>query len=299
MRVREPKKQSPRKVRPPKPSPRRFSPFGLMRNLTLAMTGGALLVGAFAGYAFWRSGPRFLEGLKLMVTPSPPQETVDVRTVVVQQIEDASELTTAVFSMEVVVPTASDRTFGGYTIGKTNLLYIAYGEVRAGLDLSEISAADVTVSPAPGPESRPESGPQSRPDSGPDSSPEAGSDGQVILTLPAPRILDSKLDLDQSRVYDYSRGLFGLGPDRAPQLQSLAQTTALQKIERAACEQGILKHANERAELVVSRLVQNLNYGQVTVKTQLPATCGSSDMLAEPTAPIGPTPAESATPPEQ
>ncbi|MEM9162166.1 MAG: DUF4230 domain-containing protein [Cyanobacteria bacterium P01_F01_bin.4] len=238
-----------------------------MRNFTAAMAGGALLVGAFAGYAFWRSGLRFLEGLKMMVTPSPPQETVDARTVVVQQIANASELTTAIFSMEVVVPTASDRTFGGYTIGKTNLLYIAYGEVRAGLDLSEISITDVTVSD-----------PLS-----------TGADldvpRQVTLTLPAPRILDSNLDLDQSRVYDYSRGLLGLGPDRAPQLQSLAQTTALQKIEQAACEHGILNHANERAELVVSQLVQNLDYSQVTVNTQLPVTCGSSDMLAGPEAP--------------
>ncbi|MEM9907971.1 MAG: DUF4230 domain-containing protein [Cyanobacteria bacterium P01_D01_bin.44] len=265
-------RKSPAAKRQPRPQRRRFSPFGLMRNLTVSMAGGALLVGAFAGYAFWRSGPRFLEGLKMMVTPSPPQETVDARTVVVQQIADASELTTAIFSMEVVVPTASDRTFGGYTIGKTNLLYIAYGEVRAGLDLSEISITDVTVS-------EPSS---SEPSSTPT---DPAAPRQVTLTLPAPKILDSNLDLDQSRVYDYNRGLLGLGPDRAPQLQSLAQTTALNKIEQAACEQGILNHANERAELVVGQLVQNLDYSQVTVKTQLPVTCGSSDMLAGPEAP--------------
>jgi DNA-binding transcriptional regulator YiaG len=64
--------------------------------------------------------------------PADPVEEVDVQTVVVQQIRGASELTTAIFTMEAVVPTTSSRTVANWEVGKTTLVYIAKGEVRAG-----------------------------------------------------------------------------------------------------------------------------------------------------------------------
>lgn len=235
-------------------SPMRLSPLSFMYGLTYALTGGALLLALLAGVAFWRSGSQFMEGLKLMINPPPPEDTVDVRSVVVQQVQDASELTTAVFAMETVVPTASDRTFAGYTIGKTNLLYVAHGEVRAGIDLSELTQENVVVNDSP--------------------------DGETVLRvqLPAPRLLDSKIDVAQSQVYDYDRGFLNLGPDRAPQLQSLAQQTALVQIEQAACEEGILDMASDRAELVVKQLLSSAGYQQVTVETGAATGCGITEV---------------------
>ncbi len=229
--------------------PPRLSPLALIHGFTNAVTGGALLLALLAGFAFWRSGSRFVDGLKLMVSPPPPEDTVDIRSVVVQQVRDASELTTAVFTMETVVPTESDRTFAGYTIGKTNLLYVAHGEVRAGIDLSELTPADVTART------------------------DVNDDTVLQIQLPAPRLLDSKIDVSQSQVYDYDRGFLNLGPDRAPELQSLAQQTALTQIEQAACEEGILTMASDRAELVVKQLLGSAGYAQVTVQTTPAATC--------------------------
>ena len=150
--------------------------------------------------------------------------------------------------MEAVVPAQSDRKLGEVTIGKTNLLYIAYGEVRAGVDLEEISAADITPS---------------------------AEGTQVKLVLPPPRVLDTKIDVERSSVYDYSRGWFNLGPDRGVQLQALAQQEAQAKVERAACEQDILGQANDRAELVVSQLLQSAGFEEVIVETS-PGTCQSA-----------------------
>ena len=48
----------------------------------------------------WQSGDRFLEGVLTMVTPPPPEPEVDVRSLVVRQLQGASELTTAIFAME-------------------------------------------------------------------------------------------------------------------------------------------------------------------------------------------------------
>ena len=229
---------------------RKVSPLALIHSLSNAVTGGAVIVALLAGFAFWRSGARFMDGLKLMFNPPPPEDVVDVRSVVVQQVRDASELTTAVFTMETVVPTESDRTFAGYTIGKTNLLYVAHGEVRAGIDLSELSTADVVAST------------------------NTADETILRIQLPAPQLLDSKIDVSRSQVYDYDRGFFNLGPDRAPELQSLAQQTALNQIEQAACEEGILTMASDRAELVVKQLLSSAGYAQVTVET-LPAQGGS------------------------
>ncbi|MEL6940805.1 MAG: DUF4230 domain-containing protein [Cyanobacteria bacterium J06598_1] len=235
-----------------KPNQKPRSPFRPLQFLAIATTGGAVMLASLAGLAFLRSGSQFVEGLKLAITPKPPEEKVDVRTVVVEQVREVSELTTAVFTMEAVVPTQSDRKLGEYTIGQTNLLYVAYGEVRAGVDLEALEKADVITT-------------------------EAGT--QITLTLPPPKVLDTKIDVERSEVYDYSRGFFNLGPDRAPELQSMAARAAAKKIECAAYEQDILGQANDRAELVVSKLLQSVGFDNVIVETSpgaVSTTCAAS-----------------------
>ena len=213
----------------------------LKRNLLLMTTGGILLATLFVLIGIWRTGTRFVGELNSMFNPSPATPQVDVRSVVVRQVRNASELTTAVFTMEAVVPTSQDRKLGEYVIGTTRLLYIAYGEVKAGVDLSQLKADNVQI-----------------------------VNDTILLRLPPPRILDSKIDVNRSKVYDYDRGFLGLGPDVAPQLQTLAQQETLLKIITAACSQGLLKQANDRAELVVSQLLNVAGYKEVLVETTSP-----------------------------
>lgn len=236
----------------------------IIRNLLIMGTGSVALIGCLTLFGTWRSGTRFFQNLANAFTLAQPEPQVDVRSVVVQQVRSLSELTTAVFAMEAVVPTSRDRTLGGYTIGRTTLLYIAYGEVRAGVDLSELGADDVQVS------------------------------GETVrLRLPPPRILDSKIDVTRSSVYDYDRGFLGLGPDAAPELQSLAQQTTLQRIVETACDQGLLLDANERADVVVSQLLSSAGYKEFLVETQPPA----SDACVAAPASTALTPSISAPPP--
>ena len=213
----------------------------LLRNLMLMTTGGTVIIALVLGIGVLRSGSRFFEGLGAMFSLSQSQAEADVRNVVVRQVRGASELTTSVFTMESVVPTRQEQKLGNYTIGATTLLYIAYGEVRAGVDLKDLSPADVQV-----------------------------KDNTIQLRLPPPRILDSKIDVNKSSVYDYNRGFLGLGPDVAPQLQTLAQRETLKKIQTAACDQGILKQANDRAQLVVEKLLSTAGHKTVVVQTQAP-----------------------------
>lgn len=221
-------------------------PSGLLRNLMLMTSGGIVMISLFFGIGMLRSGFRFIEGLNDMFNVSLGKPEVDVRSIIVSQVRGASELTTAVFNMEAVVPTRQDRKVGDYTLGTTTLLYIAYGEVRAGVDLKDIKPENVSV-----------------------------VNDTVQIQLPPPRILDSKIDVNRSTVYDYDRGFLGLGPDVAPQLQTLAQQETLKKIEAAACRENLLAQANDRAQLVVEKLLNTAGYKQVEVKTQqpLPGTC--------------------------
>ena len=215
----------------------------------MAILGGGLVVASVAGYGMWRTGEQFMEGVKLMFTPQPPEDKVDTRTLVVEQVQGASELTTAIFSMETVVPAESNRTVGNYVIGQTNLLYLAHGEVRAGIDLSAITEDDVQVVNS------------------------AESLPSLVVTLPAPKILDSKLDVTRSEVYEYDRGFLNLGPDRAPELQTLAQQEALQRIREGACDEGILDEASERAEVTIRQLLTPMGYENLTVNVTAPAGC--------------------------
>ena len=211
----------------------------MLQGFAGSLSGGMLLIGMVAGVGLWRSGEDFVNGIRSAFTPAEAVEEVDVQTVVVQQIRGASELTTAVFTMEVVVPTSSTRTIANYEVGKTTLIYIAHGEVRAGVDLSTIEPTDIQ-------------------DTG----------DTLRIMLPPPTIIDSKIDVNQSQVFDYDRGFLGMGPDRAPELQDQAQEVALQRMILAACEQSILQEASERAELVVGQLLQTTDYEQIVVASQ-------------------------------
>jgi hypothetical protein len=217
--------------------------------MTLLTTSGAVLAVVVAGAGIWISGDRVLQDVRKFFLTPPPAPKVDVRSVVIQQIRDASELTTAVFTMEAVVPTSQDWAMGNVIVGKTRLLYIAYGEVRAGVDLSKLKVEDVQV------------------------------DGENLrLRLPPPQVLDSKIDVGRSSVYDYDRGFLGLGPDVGPNLQQLAQQEALKKITAAACKERLLDKANDRAKLVVTQLLGTVQAKQIQIETQ-PAAANSCSLL--------------------
>lgn len=170
-------------------------------------------------------------------------------TLIVQSIREASELTTAVYSLETVVPTSQDRAWGDVVVGTTKLLYIAYGEVKAGIDLSALTAADVQVD---------------------------AERQQLMVQLPPPQILDRAVDVARSQVYDYDRGFLSLGPDVAPALQTLAEREALTKLGIAACEQDILGRANERAATAITELLTLAGYDNVVVNTTPAVDCAKN-----------------------
>lgn len=215
----------------------------LFRSLGWMVLGGAAVAAVVVGFGTWRTSDRVFSALHNLFNPAQPAPKVDVQSVVIEQVQGVSELTTAVFTMQAVVPTSQDATFNGFVIGTTKLLYVAYGQIRAGVDLHSLTAADVQV-----------------------------TNDTIRIQLPPPQVLDRKIDVSRSSVYDYNRGSLGLGPDVAPALQALAQQEALKKIVEAACTDSLLEKANDRAKLVVTQLLTTTGHANVTVITQPPPT---------------------------
>lgn len=218
----------------------------------VAGVGAILVVAALILYGLYRRGDAFLDDVSNAFSPRPnPTPALTARSVIVERLREAAELTTMVYTLETVVSESQSREIGGFTIGSTELLYIANGQVRAGVDLSKLRSGDVDV------ERR----------SGEPIGPEAES---VTVELPAPEILGAAIDVERSRVYDLRRSLFGpVDPD----LQSRAERYALTRIVEGACAADVLTQANERASVAVRAVLEAAGAGRVTIKTRTPGPC--------------------------
>lgn len=164
---------------------------------------------------------------------------VDPSSIIVRQVREVSELTTAMFEMDAVAP-VSEKRF----LAESKLLYIAHGAVRVGVNLSEFQPDDIQV-----------------------------EENKITVTLPPLKVLDSKLDLDHSRVYSYDQGFLGWGPD-VVNLQAQAQREAIRTVEEAACQDWLIKTASDRVQQTVEHLlsqVLNSRGYKVTVQAQLPS----------------------------
>jgi hypothetical protein len=152
--------------------------------------------------------------------------------VVVEGIQELDQLATVRWTESVPVTRQSggdvlDRLFNGEKV-----LVIATGKVEAGVDLGEIGKDDVSV-----------------------------NGGTVTINLPEPEILSSSLDEDTTRVYDRDFSPLNVRPD--DDLVEEARARALQKIEGAARENGILDTAETNAENSVRAFVTTLGFDEV------------------------------------
>ena len=223
-------------------------PLLVLKQIILWGTGSISILILLLLVGIWQTSDRLLTRVGNFLHPQPVKPQADIPTLVVQKIQGVEELTTTIYTMETTVPTSADRKLGDFVLATTQLLYIGHGEVRAGIDLGQITTEDIQV-----------------------------SDNKIIINLPPPQILDSKIDVHQSRIYNYNRGFLNLGPDVAPDLQTLAQQQTLNKIVNTACEEGILDTANEKAKDAIAQLFSNTGYDRIEINTaSLPSnTCQS------------------------
>ncbi len=152
---------------------------------------------------------------------------------VIKQLRSLNRLETALFTIEKVIDAGTQgNKFEEFLYGD-RILLIAHGEVIAGFDLANLSEQNISI------------------------------DGSTLkITLPKPQILVTKLDNDQTRVFDRKQGLLQRGDK---DLESKARQAAEQEIKNAACKGNILSEASNNARKQLTTLFKTAGFNTVIV----------------------------------
>ena len=167
-------------------------------------------------------------GLSLRSTPS-----------VVVAVRDLARLETVEYHVERVIDLRDSQSLlFGLIRTEDAILFVAVGQVTAGVDLGELSADDVVVDQR---------------------------QGTAAITLPPPRVLSTRLDSERSWVFARTTGALAR---RQEDLETRARREAERSLEQNAIDGGILERARVNAERTVAAFVRSLGYENVTVTSR-------------------------------
>jgi hypothetical protein len=145
---------------------------------------------------------------------------------VVEQIQTLSDLVTVKYVVEKVEILEDAKWYG-----ENRVMLLAHGIVKAGIDLKRLKPGDVTVSGT-----------------------------KITIRLPVPQVTDAYLDDSQTKVIDETTGLLRTFDK---DLEQTARADAVDDIQRAARNNGILNDADERAKLELAAFLHQAGFEQV------------------------------------
>ena len=154
-------------------------------------------------------------GFSSKVTPSGP--------VVLLQMQKLARLETARFNGQAIVKSETKGALP-VSIAGDSLLFVAHGEVVAGVDLAKMNDGDVTV------------------------------DGEKVrVKLPRAEIFHTRLDSKTSEVAQRQTGIFSK-PDI--NLETQARIESENRLREAALQAGVLERADENAREAVRKQLE-------------------------------------------
>ncbi len=149
---------------------------------------------------------------------------------IIRDIRSLARLETIQYTVEKVI--TAEKNLGTFSpLFGDKLIFVAHGQVIAGIDLAKMGADDVEI-----------------------------IDGVVWVTLPEPEVFVSSLNSEKSYVYDRETGLLTKGDIN---LKSSARVEAEKAIKQAALDDGILEMARLNGESYLSRLLTDLGHPDV------------------------------------
>ncbi|UCG22775.1 MAG: DUF4230 domain-containing protein [Chloroflexota bacterium] len=150
---------------------------------------------------------------------------------IIEEINSLARLETASYSFQDIlqIERNQDSLFGLFG---ESLLFVAYGDVIAGVDLSKMGTEDLQVV-----------GPT-----------------KVIVRLPAAELFVTDLDNERSYVADRDIGLLTKGDS---ELETLIRQEADARMEETALSSGILDMADEEAQNVLRGLLTELGFEEI------------------------------------
>jgi hypothetical protein len=152
---------------------------------------------------------------------------------VIKELRALNRLETSSFTIEKVIDAGTTGGQLQQLFFGDRLLLIAHGEVVAGFDLTALTNENIET------EHR-----------------------TVRITLPAPQILYSRLDSDETRVYDRRSGLLTKGNK---DLEAKARSEAEQQLRQAACQGNILNEASKNGRMQLTALFKSLGFETVVI----------------------------------
>jgi len=149
---------------------------------------------------------------------------------IVHEIRSLARLETIKFSLEKIITAETRQGVFEWLVGD-RLIFVAHGEVIAGIDLNKLDPEDLLV-----------------------------REGVLYVQLPEAEIFVVAIDNQQSYIYDRETGLFTHGEVN---LETEARRAAEIEIEGSALEDGILDLAAQNAESFLDRLFRELGFPEV------------------------------------
>jgi hypothetical protein len=157
---------------------------------------------------------------------------------VIHEMRSLARLETMQYTMEKIITAEIGQGAFAFLLGD-RLLFVAHGEVIAGIDMQKMVPEDMRV-----------------------------EDNVLYVTLPPAEIFTAALDNELSYVYDRETGLFNKGN---VELETLARQKAEEEILKAAIESGILEQAQTNAENFLWRLLHDLGFSEIIFVTPTPS----------------------------
>jgi hypothetical protein len=167
---------------------------------------------------------------QIAVVLNPTPTIIPDPVTIIHEVRSLARLETIKFSLEKIITAETRQGVFDWLIGD-RLIFVAHGEVIAGIDLNKLEPEDLEV-----------------------------RGGVLYVSLPEAEIFVTALDNDQSYVYDRVTGLFTHGEVN---LETEARKAAEREIENGALEDGILELAAQNAESFLDRLFRDLGYPEV------------------------------------
>ena len=196
------------------------------RSLWIAVPVAALLVFGAVAWLIWRDAHRRVEALT-----TAHEQTIPIAALVTR-VRDLSRLETA--AMHVVHISTVSQTYQLIpdAVAGDELTFFAAGDVIAGVDLSQLRESDVRRDP----------------------------DGAIVLRLPPPMVLITRLDNRESRVISRKTGLLRRADIN---LETRARQYAEGGIRSEAVRRGILPMASQNAETKLAAFLHTMGFTKV------------------------------------
>jgi len=213
----------------------------MTKALSVVLVIGLLIIAAFTGYAIVTAVQSATQPIAnngnivstqvasfLPPTPTP----LPNGQAVVLSIRTLNRLESAESVIEKVIIKENGQGALGALFGD-RVIFVAHGNVIAGVDLSKMQVGDVQVLPS----------------------------GKAYVVIPAAEIFVTNIDNQKSYIVDRQTGLLTKGDVN---LETEARREAEVEVSKAAVEAGLLDEADRNAEENLRRLLGSLGYNDVT-----------------------------------